>query len=142
MRKRKKLTWDARQRIKQGFLIGLIVILGLGALTYTGKLLNDKYDWVEKARDLFVKPGEDEGDINDSDIAIPAFTIDFSALDPDAFSKNEQFFEIDIEGIYTFGYKSSTKLDNFFGMPYAGSSNYKLILNAGVEGTYLYYMLE
>ncbi len=65
---KKKMHWRKRQKITQGLLIAIIVMLGLGAITYTGKVLNDKYDWVEKARDLFVKPGEDESEDVSEDV--------------------------------------------------------------------------
>lgn len=46
------------QRLTNGLLITLLVIVGLGALTYTGKLLDEKYQWVEKLKDTFTKDEE------------------------------------------------------------------------------------
>lgn len=49
-----------RQRAKQGILISLVVLLGLGGLAYTGKVLDDKYQWVEKVADKFKPAVPDE----------------------------------------------------------------------------------
>lgn len=50
------------QRLQKGLTVALITVLSLGIVSTVGKMLNDKYDWIEKAKDLFVKPGETSED--------------------------------------------------------------------------------
>lgn len=55
-------------KITQGILIALVAILGVGATALAGKALDDKYGWVEKAKDRFAKPvvpDEDDDDLAD-----------------------------------------------------------------------------
>ncbi len=66
---KKEMHWRKRQRIIKGLTITLVVMLGLGAIAGIGKVLNDKYDWVEKARDLFVKPDVSE-DVEDEETSV------------------------------------------------------------------------
>lgn len=60
MRKYKK-----RRNVKQGILIALVVIFGLGAIAATGKLLDDQYQWVEKTKDFFIKPDTEEPPVSE-----------------------------------------------------------------------------
>lgn len=48
-----------RHKKQRAILIALVVILGLGFLSFTGHYLNERYDWVNKTKDFLVVPDED-----------------------------------------------------------------------------------
>lgn len=67
-RRKPKMHWARKRKITQGILIALTVILGLGVITLTGKVLDNKYQWVEKARDRFGLPTEDVDDLSSDEV--------------------------------------------------------------------------
>jgi hypothetical protein len=66
------------QRLQKGLTVALITVLSLGIVSTVGKMLNDKYDWIEKAKDLFVKPGETSEEVP---VLIEQFHITFDHIE-------------------------------------------------------------
>lgn len=46
------------QRLQKGLTVALITVLSLGIVSTLGKMLNDRYDWIDKTLELF-KPSEE-----------------------------------------------------------------------------------
>lgn len=67
---KKRMSLKKRQKVKETILIIAVVILGLGAIGITGKLLDDKYQWVEQLKDKFAKPEEDTSITEDVSIPV------------------------------------------------------------------------
>lgn len=108
-KRREKMSWGKRSKLVQGILITLVTILGLGVIGLTGKVLDDKYQWVEKARDKFkpvvLEPDEDEQERN-IEIVLPNALYEFTdGMIP------ELEFEVNATHCYYYYYRSSISID-------------------------------